>query len=66
MTLRTLTSRFLRNRSGATSIEYGLIAALITLGLLGAMNVWGQEASGMYEDLASQGWSEEGGEGEED
>ncbi len=30
--------RFLRDQSGVTSIEYGLICALVSLGIIGACN----------------------------
>ncbi len=32
-----LISRFLKNTDGATAIEYGLIAALLAMGLIGAL-----------------------------
>jgi pilus assembly protein Flp/PilA len=53
-----------RNASGATSIEYGLIAALITLGLISAMTVWGESASTMYTNLDEQ-WDAAAGGNEE-
>ncbi|MDZ4367701.1 MAG: Flp family type IVb pilin [Afipia sp.] len=34
----TLVSRFLKNESGATAIEYGLIAAGISLAIIAAVN----------------------------
>ena len=36
-----LISNFLRNESGATAIEYGLIAALIAVVIIGAVTVVG-------------------------
>ena len=36
-----LISNFLRNESGATAIEYGLIAALIAVVIIGAVQVVG-------------------------
>ena len=33
--------RFLRNESGATAIEYGLIAALISVAIIAGLNVVG-------------------------
>ncbi len=51
----SLPKRFLRDRKGGTAIEYGLIASLITIGLIGAMTLWGQEATGMYGGL-SDAW----------
>ena len=35
--MKTLFQRFLRDQSGATAIEYGLIAALISVAAIGAM-----------------------------
>jgi len=32
--------RFLTDRSGATAIEYGLIATLISIAILGGATVW--------------------------
>ena len=38
--MRTLGKRFLQDESGATAIEYGLIASLITIGIIaGASNI---------------------------
>ncbi|MBB5052535.1 Flp family type IVb pilin [Afipia massiliensis] len=34
----TLVTRFLKNESGATAIEYGLIAAGISLAIIAAVN----------------------------
>ncbi len=39
---------FLACRRGGTVIEYCLIAALITIGLVGALTSLGQSANGMY------------------
>jgi pilus assembly protein Flp/PilA len=40
--------RFTADRSGATAIEYGLIAALIAVGLITAMTVFGGSMGGMF------------------
>ena len=37
----TFFARFLRNESGATAIEYGLIAALISVVIVGALTTIG-------------------------
>jgi Flp pilus assembly pilin Flp len=37
-------SRFLVDRSGVSAIEYGLIVALMTLAIVGAVNTLGQQA----------------------
>jgi pilus assembly protein Flp/PilA len=39
--MKTLFQRFLRDQSGATAIEYGLIAALIAVAAIGAMGAVG-------------------------
>ena len=46
-------TRFLKDESGATAIEYGLIAALIAVVLVGALQLTGtalQEAFGTIAD----------------
>lgn len=40
---------FLKNESGATAIEYGLIASLITVVSLVAFNNFGDATEGMYD-----------------
>lgn len=40
--------RFLQNECGATTIEYGLIAALIFLACLTAFYAFGDSATGMF------------------
>lgn len=35
----TTFSRFLKDESGATAIEYGLIAALVGVGIIAALNL---------------------------
>lgn len=41
-------SRFLKNESGATAIEYGLIAALIAVVIIGAVTSVGTNLSGTF------------------
>ena len=45
MQLKTFASRFLRDQSGATAIEYGLIAALIAVVIIGAVTTVGTNLS---------------------
>ena len=40
--------------SGATAIEYGLIAALIAVAVIGAMNTLGSNLKGTFETVATQ------------
>jgi len=48
---------FLRNlitdESGATAIEYGLIAALIAVGLVGALNLLGNELGSTFNEVGN-------------
>ena len=46
--LRTAIARFLRDQSGATAIEYGLIAALIAVALISTLAVFGTNLSALY------------------
>ena len=39
--MASLRARLTRDRRGATAIEYALIAALIAIGLIGALGVFG-------------------------
>ena len=41
-------TRFLEDETGVTAIEYGLIAALISVVCIGAMTVAGQQLLGVY------------------
>ena len=43
--------RFLRDRSGATAIEYGLIAAVICVAVIGGVSSLGQSADGGFVGL---------------
>jgi pilus assembly protein Flp/PilA len=45
--MRTV-SRFLRDDSGATAIEYGLIAAGIAVAIIAAVNAVGDSLSGLF------------------
>ena len=44
--------RFLRDDSGATAIEYGLIAALIAVVVIGAVTAVGTSLSGTFNTVA--------------
>ena len=61
MTLRPRLRAFIRDESGATSIEYGLIAALITIGLVAAFSSFGQSSQQMYENLDAKWDAASGG-----
>ncbi len=46
-------TRFLKDESGATAIEYGLIAALIAVVLITAMNTLSTKISGTFTKIAT-------------
>jgi pilus assembly protein Flp/PilA len=46
-------SRFVRDESGATAIEYGLIAALIAVVVIGAVTTVGSKLSGTFSSVAT-------------
>lgn len=45
--------RFLRDDSGATAIEYGLLATLIAVAIIGAVRVLGTTLSTKFSNIAS-------------
>ena len=49
-----LFSRFLRDESGATAIEYGLIAALIAVVIITAVTSVGTNLSGTFNTIAGK------------
>jgi pilus assembly protein Flp/PilA len=49
--MRAAVKRFFRNRSGATAIEYGLIAALIVLAILGGMTAFANATTNKYDTI---------------
>lgn len=51
--MKHLFSSFLRNESGATAIEYGLIAALISVAAILAMGSVGGALNSTFTDVAS-------------
>ena len=46
--------RFLRDDSGATAIEYGLIAAGISVVIIGAVNTLGTKLKTAFTNVSSQ------------
>ena len=51
--MKTLFSRFVRDESGATAIEYGLIAALIAVAIIGAVTAVGTGLSTTFNNVAA-------------
>jgi len=46
--------KFLRNESGATAIEYGLIASLIAVAAITAMTTVGTNLSGTFTNVSNK------------
>lgn len=46
-------SRFLKDESGATAIEYGLIASLIAVALIAVMKTMSTKVSGTFNKVAT-------------
>lgn len=44
---------FLRDESGAAAIEYGLIAGLIAIGLLGMLTLTGESLQSVFQTIAT-------------
>ena len=49
----SLFRKFVRDKSGATAIEYGLIAAMIALVLIGAVSALGNRLTGAFNEVTS-------------
>ena len=47
-------TRFLKNESGATAIEYGLIAALIAVVLVSAMTLLEERITGLFGGVGAE------------
>jgi pilus assembly protein Flp/PilA len=49
--MKNLIARFVKDESGATAIEYGLIAAGISLAIIAAVNTLGTKLSGTFTSI---------------
>ncbi len=49
-----IVSRFVRDESGATAIEYGLIASLIAVAIIGAATTLGGKLSSTFTAVSNQ------------
>jgi pilus assembly protein Flp/PilA len=47
-------SRFAKDESGATAIEYGLIAALIAVVIITALTTMGKNLSATFDDVSAK------------
>ena len=51
---KTFIARFLDDDTGATAIEYGLIAALISVAIIGAVTTMGTKLSSTFATVSGQ------------
>ena len=51
--MKTL-NQFMKSESGATAIEYGLIAALISVVIIGAVTLVGNNMSATFQTVAAK------------
>ena len=49
-----IVARFANDESGATAIEYGLIAALIAVGIIAAATTLGSSLSGLFNKISGK------------
>jgi pilus assembly protein Flp/PilA len=52
--MKTLFSRFAKDESGATAIEYGMIAALIAVVIIGSLKLVGSSLSSKFSAISGQ------------
>ena len=52
--MKKLFARFMKDESGATAIEYGLIAALISVGIIGAVGLVGDNLATTFNTVANE------------
>ncbi len=53
LAIRTILRRLRMDKRGATAIEYGLIAALIVVAMMGGLKTLGGGAGGMWDKLGN-------------
>ena len=52
--MQNLFTRFIEDESGATAIEYGLIAALIAVGMIVGAGAVGEKVNQKFEDIGKE------------
>lgn len=51
--MKNLVSRFVKSESGATAIEYGLIAALVSVVIITAITTMGSNLTSTFDSIAT-------------
>jgi pilus assembly protein Flp/PilA len=52
--MKNLVSRFIKDESGATAIEYGLIAALIAVVIIASVRLLGTTLDGVFSGIQTE------------
>ena len=52
--MQNLISRFAKDEDGATAIEYGLIAGLIAVVIIGGLTVLGNNIEAAFQEIATR------------
>ncbi len=52
--MTNLFARFVKDESGATAIEYGLIAALVAVGIIAGATALGTQLSDIFQRIATK------------
>ena len=52
--MKNVFSRFLKDESGATAIEYGLIAALIAVAVITALTTMGENLEATFDGISAE------------
>lgn len=54
LVMQNFITRFVKDESGATAIEYGLIAALISVGIITAAGALGNNIANKFNDVSTK------------
>lgn len=52
--MRIIMKSFLSKEEGATAIEYGLIAALVAVAIIGALTALGTDVTGVFNSISTE------------
>lgn len=52
--MKAIFKRFRKNEDGATAIEYGLIAALVAVALIGALTLLGTDLAALFGTVSTE------------
>lgn len=52
--MMNIVSHFVKDESGATAIEYGLIAAIVAVGIIAALGTLRDELQGTFTDVSDE------------